>query len=67
MLEVHFHGDSEYDTSLCGRDVLGGGEFDISKVTCSDCLKTLVAYGLAARDRMAELSQCEEKKQCECH
>ena len=66
---THFLGDREYDTTLCGVDQLGGGSLVIGEVNCVDCLKTLVAYGLAARDRLTHLvmerevdaSQCETK------
>lgn len=64
---VHYLGDSEYDTALCGDPVLGGGDLYISKVTCIPCLRKLIDTGKQAEARVTEVHTDAEKRQCECH
>lgn len=65
---IHYLGESEYDTALCGDSVLGGGTLYVSRVTCFPCLRKLIDIGKQAETRIAQLdSQCDSKTQCECH
>jgi hypothetical protein len=49
---VHFNGDTENDEAFCGQPVLGGGDYDIEKVTCLDCLQQIQELGNKARMRL---------------